>query len=176
MDIILKQRMVGAIVLISLGVIFIPMFLSGQGGMGSDVKSEIPPLPKYEIKRPQVTEPVRAKLQQGKSQPGQSPSDKPEQKTAVTAQATSQKKPSKTAVSGWIVQVGSFKERKNANQLRDRLRTSGFVAFVEPRKGSTNSYRVKVGPEMKQSQAETLQKQLLEKEKIKGLVKRYPEE
>ena len=203
MDILLKQRMVGAIVLISLGVIFIPMFLSGKGGVGDDAKSNIPPVPKYEIKRPPVAQSVldakqraelklkdRAKEQlrlraeseksvatkaaQTDTAANNKQAAKPAAKPPVkSAPALKQSKP--VVVSGWVIQAGSFKERKNANQLRDRLRASGFVAFVEPRKGGTSSYRVRVGPERKQSQAEELQKQLLKKEKIKGLVMRYPE-
>ena len=59
MDILLKQRLIGAIVLISLAVIFIPMLFSGKGEV-SDEKfdSKIPPEPTYEIKSPQVSVPL----------------------------------------------------------------------------------------------------------------------
>lgn len=74
MDIILKQRLVGAIVLISLGVIFIPMLLSGKGELSSPIlKSNIPPTPKYDIKKPDVvmmrtvTVPVMVAGEQGES-------------------------------------------------------------------------------------------------------------
>ena len=55
MDILLKQRLVGAIVLISLAVIFIPMLLSGNSElMSSRIKSNIPPQPSYEIRRLEI--------------------------------------------------------------------------------------------------------------------------
>ncbi|NOZ51761.1 MAG: hypothetical protein GXP08_01265 [Gammaproteobacteria bacterium] len=55
MDSLLKQRIIGACVLISLGIIFIPMFLTGKGDYSSDeLKSNIPPLPMYEIRTSQV--------------------------------------------------------------------------------------------------------------------------
>jgi len=50
---ILKQRLVGAIVLISLGIIFIPMLLTGTGGLTTgDLPTNIPPKPLYEIQAP----------------------------------------------------------------------------------------------------------------------------
>lgn len=54
-DLLLKQRLTGAIVLVSLAVIFIPMLLSSKGEMFfSRNKSNIPPLPSYEIKAPNI--------------------------------------------------------------------------------------------------------------------------
>ena len=54
MNSLLKQRIVGAIVLVALGVIFIPMFLSGEGEMVSDMGSNVPPKPAYELEAPKV--------------------------------------------------------------------------------------------------------------------------
>jgi len=66
-DILLKQRIVGAIVLISLAVIFIPMLLSGKSDLLSkQLNSNIPPKPSYEIRRPEIAE-------------NEKPSEKPEQ-------------------------------------------------------------------------------------------------
>lgn len=55
MDFLLKQRLTGAIVLVSLAVIFIPMLLSSKGeGFFSRNKSNIPPLPSYKIQAPSI--------------------------------------------------------------------------------------------------------------------------
>lgn len=52
---LLKQRLIGAIVLISLGIIFIPMLLTGRGNLISDdPQSNVPPKPMYEIQAPKV--------------------------------------------------------------------------------------------------------------------------
>lgn len=59
MNAILKQRLVGAIVLISLAVIFLPMLFTGKGELGEKkFESQIPPEPAYEIKSPQVSVPL----------------------------------------------------------------------------------------------------------------------
>ena len=52
---LLKQRLIGAIVLISLGVIFIPMLLTGKGNiLNGELESNVPAKPMYEIQAPDV--------------------------------------------------------------------------------------------------------------------------
>ena len=51
----LKQRLIGAAVLIALGVIFIPMLLTGDGNfLSDDMESNVPPKPMYELEVPKV--------------------------------------------------------------------------------------------------------------------------
>jgi DedD protein len=57
-DILLKQRLVGAIVLISLAVIFLPMLFTGKDEQEQKFESSIPAEPVYEIKSPQVSVPL----------------------------------------------------------------------------------------------------------------------
>jgi len=57
-DILLKQRLIGAIVLISLAVIFLPMVFTGRGEQEKKFESSIPPEPVYEITAPQVSVPL----------------------------------------------------------------------------------------------------------------------
>ena len=55
MTALLKQRLVGAIVLISLGIIFIPMLLTGKGELTTgELPTNIPAKPLYEIQAPAV--------------------------------------------------------------------------------------------------------------------------
>ncbi len=47
----------------------------------------------------------------------------------------------------WVVQVGTFGQKGNADRLSARLRDQGFEAFVSPtRSGARTLYRVRVGP------------------------------
>lgn len=60
----LKQRLIGAAVLIALGVIFIPMLLTGDGKFLSDeMESNVPPKPMYELEAPKVVPLDKRKLQ-----------------------------------------------------------------------------------------------------------------
>jgi DedD protein len=51
-------------------------------------------------------------------------------------------------VTGWMIQVGSFASRENAERLARELKSKGFAASVsESRGGGRSLYRVRVGPE-----------------------------
>ena len=234
MDILLKQRLVGAIVLISLAVIFLPMLFTGQGEQEKKFESSIPAEPVYEIKSPQVSvplplppkgmekvplrepvipeEPTQAALDAQaaavKAEPGKpelaKPEPKPEAKpepqkisppkptvgatkpaTAPASSPAVSAKPSKPTaaaaeikpsnVSGWIVQVGSFSQKANAEKLRDKLRKMGMASFVATgTSGNKKVYRVRVGPEISRSDAEKIQATIKAKTKLNGLVMQYP--
>ena len=52
-----------------------------------------------------------------------------------------------TIKTGWIVQLGSFSNRSNAQGLADRVQKKGFAAYLTPVKRSGKTlYRVRVGP------------------------------
>ena len=78
-------------------------------------------------------------------------------------------------LSAWIVQLGSFTDEENAQSLNKELRQAGFPSFVEPlKKDGKTSYRVRVGPEIKRSEALKVLKKLKEKMKLDGIVVSYP--
>ena len=78
-------------------------------------------------------------------------------------------------LSAWIVQLGSFTDEENAQSLNKKLREAGYPAFVEPLKRNDKiSYRVRVGPEIKRSEADKLLKKLKEKMELDGIVVSYP--
>ncbi len=185
----LKQRLVGAIVLVSLAVIFIPMILPG-GGMGDSMNiRKAPPEPDYRFpppkpapKAPPMSDAVIVPM--GDAEPKPSTSSKKRSSTSdikVNSKKTVVSTPVKKLnikpgqVTAWIVQVGSFTSASNAKALRDKLRKMGYSSFVEAVKGKQGmNYRVRVGPELTRVLADKLQKQLVKKVKLKGVVQSYP--
>ncbi len=176
-----KQRIVGAIVLVALAVIFIPMLLPGDRGRDfTEIDPVIPDKPAsienlkvLEIDKPVPPPPPRTVIRRPVDE-ATPPSSVPEPVVPADA-AAPEPAPKQEAVRTWAVQVGSFSNRKNALRLRDKLRAKGYAAFVE--KLSTASkvvYRVRVGPEVKRNDAVALQKELQNKMKLKGLVVRHP--
>jgi len=92
----------------------------------------------------------------------------------VVEKQTPQVEPaSRVAVSGWVVQVGSFSSELNAFGLRDKLRNKGYSAFVERAEGSKVVFRVRVGPEIKQEKAQRVKGELMDEMKLDGLVMRH---
>jgi DedD protein len=61
----------------------------------------------------------------------------------------------------FVVQLGSFGSRENANRLVHDMTAKGFAAFVAPiSSGGRELYRVRVGPTHDRASAETLAAQL----------------
>lgn len=188
MEITVKQRLAGAIVLIALGVIFIPMLLDGAGMMEKDrLEMRLPPKPRYDFprhieveplpepvkeevvstKEEKITEKPKAVKQPEPEKPKPIARPSKSQSTAPSTKTTS-KSP---ALTTYVIQVGSFGERKNALALRDKLRKAGFTAYVETTKASGKEMtRVKVGPVLKRTEAESLLQSLSEKMKLKGQI------
>ncbi|NNF96966.1 MAG: sporulation protein [Halobacteria archaeon] len=182
-----KQRLIGAIVLIALAVIFIPILLPGHRDLGfSDTESHIPPKPdelenlkvlelEKPIPAPAPREIVRTPIDE-RSPPA--PTAESEAPAVEQKPATADKKPSAPPVKetksdaastskAWVVQVGSFSKRDNALRLRDQLRSKGYKTFVEQISTADKTfYRVRVGPVISRSNAVALQKELQTKMKL----------
>lgn len=188
MEITVKQRLAGAIVLIALGVIFIPMLLDGAGMMEKDrLEMRLPPKPRYDFPRhievEPLPEPVKEEVVSTKEEkitekPEAVKQPEPEKPKPIARPSKSQstapstKTTSKSpALTTYVIQVGSFGERKNALALRDKLRKAGFTAYVETTKASGKEMtRVKVGPVLKRTEAESLLQSLSKKMKLKGQI------
>ncbi|RMH47972.1 MAG: SPOR domain-containing protein [Gammaproteobacteria bacterium] len=141
----LTQRLLGALVLVALGVIFLPLILDGRK-LQQFEEDLIPPRPND----PQLVE-LTARLNdenhllahQAKE------ADKPD-----TALKKEEKKGATTTIEfpsarGWVVQVGAFAERSNAENLVGRLKEAGYAAYIsrfqQKRQGRV-WHRVYVGP------------------------------
>jgi DedD protein len=58
---------------------------------------------------------------------------------------------------GWVVQLGSFASRDNAERFASSLRSKGYAAFVAEFRGSGRVlFRVRVGPEQDRTRAEAI--------------------
>lgn len=83
-----------------------------------------------------------------KKQPPPTPEKQTEREPAPEAKPPSA--PPALLASGWVVQLGSFSSRANAQGLADKTRAKGFQSYLMPieRSGKT-LYRVRVGPPKK---------------------------
>lgn len=158
----LQQRLVGAVVLVALGVILVPALLDGSGyksrhdrNIEIPVKPLLPPLKEIKLKKPVLTEtPVAIKKKMVE-----------QKKKAVPA------KPIKS----WAIQVGTFSQKSNALALRDSLRKDGYLAYLENSKtNGQKSYRVRVGPEIEKDELEKLKLKLLVENNLNGFIVSHP--
>jgi len=144
-----RRRLIGAIVLVVLAVVFIPMVLDSEPRpKRADVSLEIPP----KDKAPPLPTPAPATKTQTAVAPVPTPAQDPGpavgEKTPKPAPAA--KTPAKPTVAapepkleGFAVQVGAFKDEDKLNQAREKLSAARIAYFVE-RRGDLN--RLRAGP------------------------------
>lgn len=169
----LKQRLIGAIVLIAIAVILIPMILDGDGRRAIELDVEMPPEPEFIFESdlpattkldelPVAEEPDTKPVPSEEKTPMKKEPDEANQAPAsrIVEAAADHVKPD-PALSAWVVQVGAFGEKSKALALQERLRAGDYPAFTEQVKdGDRVIYRVKVGPDLSRENAEELRTKL----------------
>jgi DedD protein len=180
MDEKMKERLVGAAVVVILGVVFIPLLLDGppravretrnldlpgqdQVGMKQvtiDLRQPGSSVPQPDPIAPEVTAPpMETPVEAGDA--GSGKSQAPQPRPVASADATPGVQPATADTGEWLVQVGSFSSRDNADRLASQLKAQGFKAFVSQYKeGGRTLHRVRVGPAQAREGAETLAQQL----------------
>jgi len=178
----LKERLIGAAVLVMMAVIFIPMILDDTSHTESVItESNIPAKPDADFNSRMVPLPEPSGADEQTS--AGIADDTADEQVPVTPAPAAVNVPAESitadkkdlGLTAWVVQLGSFSEEANAEVLNKELRQAGFAAFVEPLKQNNSLiYRVRVGPELLRADAEKLQNQLRVKLKLDGIIVKYP--
>ena len=177
----LKNRLVGAVVLITLAVIFLPDILDGQKQSHTQDFKTIPLRPNFETSAMTVADSQPAgDNQQGTlpvetgevveetvavvEEPVNTPADETPPAVAKTVEKTPakapQKSPAKTKFNSnaWVVRMGGFNNADNVKALVAKLRKEGFKCYTLPSVPKNGSLtRVFVGPNLDRK---ALEKQL----------------
>jgi DedD protein len=176
MDRALKERIIGAAVLVLVVVLVVPVFLDGTSGDGEIVNERVP-LPGQSgqetktivLDRDRST-PVPAngggETAQTVAQPkpiAVESKPEPEQQAEVVekkpepmaAKPEAEQPPTTTGM--WAVQLGSFGNKENAERLAADLRKLGFAAFLSQLSTSSGElHRVRIGPQKDRESAEAM--------------------
>lgn len=182
-----KQRLVGAIVIVSLAVIFIPMLLNTEDNVNPLlIGSNIPDKPDSDMDVIPLTPPPPRPQQKPITvipvDENSAAADTQADSTQTTTDPETGQAPTETAsavtpeqqLSGWVVQLGSFSKKQNALELRNKARSHGFAAFVEAYSSKSGQrYRVRVGPEISVEDANKLKQEIKRKMGTDGLVLRH---
>lgn len=84
-------------------------------------------------------------------------------------------KPAAAADTGFVVQLGAFRDAGEAEALRDRVRAAGMGAFTEPvQTDQGRLVRVLAGPAFDRAEADRLKAQVKARFGIDGLVRSHP--
>ena len=75
----------------------------------------------------------------------------------------------------WVVQIGSFSNKKNAEKLNLRAKDAGFRSFINPiTQNNKIMHQVCLGPEYDEVDANKLREEIKDKMELNGIVKKYP--
>ena len=203
LDKVFKQRMVGALVLVALAVIFLPMLFSRQDEQRQiqvDAPSapQMPVMPQVQVEPVAVPEPqVIAQEPAVVEQPvvqQQAPAPvapvvakpvvvAPKPPVVTPAQSvaqapakldTTQKRVDPNGLPiSWSVQLVSLSNRASADNLQKTLRNQGYNAYVRSSGGMS---RVFVGPLLERAEADRLRDLLGKQQNLKGFVVRFQPE
>lgn len=172
MDRALRERIIGAAVLVVFAVLVVPVFLDGPGD-DAEMISETVTLPgqnNQERKQQTIvldrdrTEPVPtaatpAPAEQKTPAPEkEKPAPGVQKKQATPAATTSNTAAATESTTGmWAVQLGSFSNQENAERLATDLRKQGYAAFLSQLKTDSGAlHRVRIGPQKDRESAESV--------------------
>jgi len=177
-----RRRLVGAIALVLLIVVFLPMVLDNEPKpLNQDVAITIPPIPKPEsipqdpapIQTAPAAPPRVAGLPEGptaapaepKTDTSKNESVKSETKPAGKSEEKHDLRSAGTGRAGseesFVVQLGAFSNAANAKSLQKKLQDNKFKAYTDTVKNAGgNRVRVRVGPYPSREAAEKARERL----------------
>lgn len=186
----IKARILGALVLVSLAIIFLPWVFDGTGVKErQQLDIGLPPAP--EVSAIELVEPTREDLRPPEPviaevvepEPSSEAAPKPAQTVVAKQPATPSKPERKLSLEvekpvldkegvpvAWTLQLASFKDAANAANLRAQLLQKGYKAYIRQR---DDLHKVFVGPDIQRSEIEKLRGELKQEFKLDGLILRF---
>ena len=169
-----RRRLIGAITLVALMVVVLPMLLDGEPKpVSQDINIQIPAqnsgsFASRVIPVPEKTGTAEAAVKPQKTEtaalPPLPPAPKPgaDKETAKTEQGKNEKTATAESKSGaYVVQLAAFAHKDNAKQLQQKLSASGIRSYTEVLKTTRGEKtRVRAGPYESRDAAEKALEQL----------------
>ena len=194
----LKQRLIGALLLAGVAVIFVPGFFKEKNPYQVDTATRIPAQP---VITPVVMDPPR---QVANTDPAPEPetmflppSDQPlsdpaeldaaeasASSSVASGTAASNSSPEAAAIpeasvtdlvpGAWVVQVASLGKEESARALRDKLQARGYKAYVRRAETASGQVsRVFIGPKLDKNAAQAIKDEIDPVFKVNALVLQF---
>ena len=185
----LKERLIGIIVLVSIAVIFIPIFFTDPVNLtlqdkknssdseNSGFVSKLKPVDdiNQQIGVKNIEYDVLAEQPEAVAEQPEAVAEQPEAVADTIVSKNNSLTTNEVGQMNWVVQIGSFSNKKNAEQLNLKAKNAGFRSFINPiTQNNTIMHQVCLGPEYDEIDANKLREQIKDKMKLSGIVKKYP--
>jgi len=166
-----RRRLIGAITLVTLMVLLLPMLLDGepkpvsqdiniqiQTPNGGSFASRVIPVPEKTGTAEAAVKPQQIEI----TTPPPAPKPSADKETATTAQGKNEKTPKAENKSGaYVVQLAAFAHKDNAKQLQQKLSANGIRSYTEVLKTAHGEKtRVRAGPYESRNEAEKVLDQI----------------
>ena len=145
----LKQRLIGAVVLLALAVIFLPVLFHRDHLEPVSSVTQIPPEP--EIKSVNIEPPSKPEVVDLAPEPRVMYT--PNEAQQATVEPESMGLTPAGQVKSWVLQVASFREASHAKALTQKLLKAGYTAYSRQSQYKNGSVvRVYIGPKLDKSE------------------------
>lgn len=194
MDNLVKQRLVGALILVALAVVFWPIIFVPNVEETSDVVVEVPAAPP--IDRAPLPEPDNAGLRQGSQAAAQSEfsadveppaedeelEELPDRNTVLPTPELEEARETLRAPAmdadglpiAFSLQVATMGDKAGAERLRDELVAAGYKGYLKRfRRDDKTLYRVLVGPKYNREDLVTIKGVVDDKWRVESMIIRY---
>lgn len=189
--------MVGTIIVAAVAIIFLPDLLDGEKQTYQEEFDNIPVAPTVDFKPKNLTvdEDKIAQLPKEALSDEKALDDNSQEKgivddvsanNAETSVADKRSKPSSSqphvtalpekivSEQAWVIQLGSFRHKKNVADLTKKLKKAGYTVFTKPIKTKSGTLtKVFIGPELIKSSLEKKLPALKELTKVQGKIAKF---
>lgn len=164
----LKHRLIGAVILVLVAVMLVPLILSEQEPPAElKTVSDAPDQTAAPVPAPA---PVASEYTLSEPPPEPTPEQKPAVPPTVKVPA-GEAKPSK----GWVVQVGIFANAGNATRLSERLKQQGHAVLLDSiSQNNEKRTRLRVGPFADKDAAQQAREKIQQQAGVAGAIVAYP--
>lgn len=171
----LRQRVTGAIVLIALAIIILPMLFDGNSEDRERLMTQIPEPPVIALRELSVDDiSSRMAAMESASREGFPKVLSDPRDYAKTT------KPEEFALDAnglpvsWSLQLGSFSDYKNALALRETMRNAEYRTYIiQAQTDGGETYRVFIGPMVQRAELSSIADEIARDFEIQGQIVRY---
>ncbi|GHE77113.1 SPOR domain-containing protein [Thalassotalea profundi] len=193
-----QNRLVGTVIVAAIAIIFLPDILDGEKKTYQEEFDQIPSVPSIDFKptNKQLDEQKFEQLVQDEISDETALDDEPASGNDDTLDTRDDSQvvkvsslPDKETIIGnppaklpeksvlkeaWVIQLGSFRHKKNVDELLKKLKDNGYTAFSKPIKTRTgNLTKVFIGPELIRSSLEKKIPELKKLTTVEGKIARF---
>lgn len=191
-----QNRLVGTIIIAAVAIIFLPDLLDGEKKTFTEEFDNIPEaprlaidqeakpfpserlaeLPKEHISNETAVDEQLATEDNEVTQEAEAAVSKNVERIVKTTPSSKKTKlPEKSAPKeAWVVQLGSYSNKKNVDRLVDKLESAGYAVFTRPIKTKSKTLtKVFVGPEISKSKLERELNKLAKISEVQGKIAKF---